>query len=139
MTAKSFPSIMLRSVSPQPGGRSMARKRNQYCPHESAGCTILRMSPERSELSTTTMPSTASTTGVYSFYLAGQWLTSPQVADVVSPYDQRVIGRVSLAQAEHVERAIEAAVRAFALTRKLAAFERQSALSKISHELRGRA
>ncbi len=84
-------------------------------------------------------PGAASTTGIYSFYLAGQWLTSPQVADVVSPYDQRVIGRVSLAQAEHVERAIEAAVRAFAVTRKLAGYERQSALSKISHELRGRA
>ena len=81
----------------------------------------------------------ASTTGVYSFYLAGQWLTSPQVTDVISPYDQRVIGRVSLAQPEHVERAIDAAVRAFALTRKLAAFERQKALAKISAELTVRA
>src|SRR6266542_756182 len=95
------------------------------------------MSRERSELSSAV--SGASRTGVYSFYLAGQWLTSPQVGDVISPYDQRVVGRVSLAQAEHVERAIEAAVRAFAVTRKLAGYERQSALSKISHELRGRA
>ena len=95
------------------------------------------MSRERSELSTAV--SGASSTGVYSFYLAGQWLTSPQVVDVISPYDQRVVGRVSLAQPEHVEQAIQAAERAFALTGKLAAFERQKALAKISAELTVRA
>ncbi len=95
------------------------------------------MSRERSELSTAV--SGASSTGVYSFYLAGQWLTSPQVVDVISPYDQRVVGRVSLAQPEHVEQAIQAAEKAFALTGKLAAFERQKALAKISAELTVRA
>ena len=68
---------------------------------------------------------------MYSFYLAGQWLTTPQTVDVISPFDGRVIGRVSLAQPEHVERAIKAAVAAFAVTRKLPAFERQKALAKI--------
>ena len=82
---------------------------------------------------------TTSTTGVYSFYLAGQWLTSPQIAEVTSPFDGRVVGRVSLAQPEHVERAIQAAVTAFAVTRKLPAFERQKALAKIAAELTGRA
>lgn len=84
-------------------------------------------------------PSPASGTGVYSFYLAGQWLTSPQVVDVISPFDQRVVGRVSLATPEHVEQAIEAADKAFAVTRKLAAYERQSALAKIARELTERA
>jgi acyl-CoA reductase-like NAD-dependent aldehyde dehydrogenase len=61
------------------------------------------------------------------------------VADVVSPFDQRAVGRVSLAQPEHVERAIDAAVRAFAVTRKLPAYERQQALAMISAELTVRA
>ena len=78
---------------------------------------------------------TSSTTGVYSFYLAGQWLTTPQTVDVISPFDGRVIGRVSLAQPEHLERAIKAAEAAFAVTRKLPAFERQKALAKIASEL----
>jgi acyl-CoA reductase-like NAD-dependent aldehyde dehydrogenase len=78
---------------------------------------------------------TAASTGVYSFYLAGQWLTSSQIADVTSPFDQRVVGRVSLAGPEHVEEAIQAADKAFAVTRKLAAYERQKALAMIAAEL----
>ena len=77
-------------------------------------------------------PGSASATGVYSFYLAGQWLTSPQVVDVTSPFDQRVVGRVSLATPEHLEQAIDAAYEAFAVTRKLAAYKRQKALAKIA-------
>ncbi len=87
----------------------------------------------------TVEPHSASSTGIYSFYLAGQWLTSSQVVDVTSPFDQRVVGRVSLAGPEHVEAAIAAADKAFAVTRKLAAYERQKALAKIAGELTGRA
>ncbi len=96
------------------------------------------MSRDQSDVSTIE-PRSASRTGVYSFYLAGQWLTSAQVMDVTSPYDQRVVGRVSLAGPEHLEEAIAAADRAFAVTRKLAAHERQKALSKIAGELTVRA
>lgn len=84
-------------------------------------------------------PASVSSAGVYSFYLAGQWLTSPQMIDVISPYDQRVIGRVSLAEPEHLEAAIQAAVQAFSMTRKLAGYERQAALAKIAAELTVRA
>ncbi len=84
-------------------------------------------------------PTAASTMGAYSFYLAGQWLTSAEVMEVRSPFDQRVIGRVSLALPEHVEQAIEAAAKAFTVTRKLAAYERQKALATISAELTQRA
>jgi acyl-CoA reductase-like NAD-dependent aldehyde dehydrogenase len=83
----------------------------------------------------TEAPVTTSSTGVYSFYLAGQWLTSPQVVDVTSPYDQRVVGRVSMALPEHVRQAMDAAERAFVITRKLGGYERQSALAKIASEL----
>jgi len=42
---------------------------------------------------------------------------------------------VPLAWPEHVEQAIAAAVKSFAVTRKLAAYERQSALAMIASEL----
>jgi acyl-CoA reductase-like NAD-dependent aldehyde dehydrogenase len=95
------------------------------------------MARKESDMSTLETIS-ASTTGVYSFCLAGQWLTSSQIAEVTSPFDQRVVGRVSMALPEHVERAIDAAEKAFAVTRKLAAYERQGALAKIAAELKGR-
>ncbi len=95
---------------------------------------------DKSQLSPAERAATStSTTGVYSFYLAGQWLTTPQTVDVISPYDGRVIGRVSMAQPEHLERAIQASAEAFAETRKLPAFERQKALAKVASELTGRA
>jgi len=103
-----------------------------------AGVTLLPMSRNENEIGIVEQD-TASTTGVYSFYLAGQWLTSSQVAEVTSPFDQRLVGRVSLATPEHVEQAIDAAHRAFAVTRKLAAYERQKALASIAAELTGRA
>ncbi len=96
------------------------------------------MSRDKSNTSAVEVVST-STRGVYSFYLAGQWLTSDQIVDVNSPFDQRVIGRISLAQSEHLEQAVSAAHRAFAITRKLAAFERQCALNNIAVELTARA
>jgi acyl-CoA reductase-like NAD-dependent aldehyde dehydrogenase len=96
------------------------------------------MSRNESELGTGET-ATTSTMGVYSFYLAGEWLTSPQIAEVTSPFDQRVVGRVSMAQPEHLERAIEAVAKAFAVTRKLPAYERQKSLAVITAELRGRA
>jgi glyceraldehyde-3-phosphate dehydrogenase (NADP+) len=96
------------------------------------------MSRNETETSTAA-PVASSHTGVYSFYLAGQWLTSPQVVDVISPFDQRVVGRVSLATPGHVAQAMDAAHRAFAVTRKLGAYERQNALAKISAELTERA
>jgi len=81
----------------------------------------------------------ASNAGVYSFFLAGEWTSSTQTCKIRSPFNQQLVGSVSLAQPEHVERAIQAAVASFAETRKLAAFERKSALAKVSSELAARA
>jgi len=101
------------------------------------GVTLPSMSPNKPDMST--LESTlAPTRGIYSYYLAGHWLTSAQVVEVTSPYDQRVVGRVSMATPEHIEQAIEAADKAFAITRKLAAYERQGALAKIAAELTDR-
>jgi glyceraldehyde-3-phosphate dehydrogenase (NADP+) len=94
------------------------------------------MSRNQSDMST--LEPASSARGVYSFYLAGQWLTSTQIADVNSPYDQRVVGRVSMASPEHLEQAIDAAHKAFMVTRKLAAYERQGALARIATELADR-
>src|ERR1039458_4958954 len=117
-----------------------ARNRVWRARATAGGRTILCMglSRNKSEMGLAE-PATTSTTGVYSFYLAGQWLTSPQIAEVTSPFDQRVVGRVSMALPEHLEQAIEAAVKTFAVTRKLAAFERQKALAKIAAEMTVRA
>jgi glyceraldehyde-3-phosphate dehydrogenase (NADP+) len=93
------------------------------------------MSRNDSNISAVDTITTSSTGGVYSFYLAGQWLTSSHVVEVTSPFDQRVVGRVSMATPEHVEQAIDAAHKAFAVTRKLAAYERQAALAKMGTEL----
>jgi len=95
------------------------------------------MNRDSSETSTIDSRAAAST-GVYAFYLAGQWRTSTQIVDVTSPFDQRVVGRVSLAQPQDLEEAIQAADKAFAVTRKLPAYARQKALAMIAAELNGR-
>ena len=62
------------------------------------------------------------------FFIDGQWSTSASVVDIHSPYDQKVVGSVAMAGEADVERAIAASVRAFDVTRKLAAYERQRVL-----------
>src|SRR5207253_6683798 len=66
------------------------------------------------------------------FFIDGQWSTSASVVDIHSPYDQKVVGSVAMAGEADVERAIAASVRAFDVTRKLAAYERQRVLKTVS-------
>ncbi len=101
------------------------------------GVPLHAMNRNRTDVGTVDSRSTAGT-GVYSFYLAGQWRSSSQIVDVISPFDQRVVGRVSLAQPADLEEAIQAADKAFAVTRKLPSYERQKALAAIAAELRAR-
>jgi acyl-CoA reductase-like NAD-dependent aldehyde dehydrogenase len=77
---------------------------------------------------TTTNPVTKS----YGFFLDGRWLAEGQPVDVLAPHDASVIGTTYLATPAHVEAAIQAAVRAFETTRKLAAHERQHILRAIA-------
>ena len=75
------------------------------------------------------MPEVATTRG---FLLDGQWINNGSVAEVRSPYDQSVVGEVSMAGPRELERAIAAAVRVFEATRRLPAFERQRILLEIA-------
>jgi acyl-CoA reductase-like NAD-dependent aldehyde dehydrogenase len=78
------------------------------------------------------VPAPARTVG---FFLDGRWISAGRPVEVRSPYDQSVVGTTFLAEKGHVEQAIAAAVRAFAVTRKLAAFEKQRVLGEISRQL----
>jgi acyl-CoA reductase-like NAD-dependent aldehyde dehydrogenase len=68
----------------------------------------------------------------YPFLLNGQWISEGQPSEVYSPFDQSVVGQIFHGDRSQVELAIQAAIRAFAITRKLASYEREQILSKIS-------
>lgn len=72
------------------------------------------------------------------YLLDGQWLADGPPVEIRSPYDQSVVGTVARAGREQVEQAIVAAVRAFEVTRKLSAFERQRILRGVSEQIRAR-
>jgi glyceraldehyde-3-phosphate dehydrogenase (NADP+) len=72
-------------------------------------------------------------------YLAGRWVTSPDVLEVSNPArpGERA-GSTYLATAEQYEEAVQAAVRAFATTRTLPAYERGRALRHIAEGITAR-
>jgi len=72
------------------------------------------------------------------FLLDGEWVTEGSPSAVRSPSDQTVIATITQAQRKHVEAAIGAAVRAFASTRKLGAYERQRVLHAVAQGLTDR-
>ena len=76
------------------------------------------------------MPDATAT--AHGFLLDGQWISNGHVAEVRSPYDQSIVGEVSMAGPQELERAIAAAARAFETTRRMAAFERQRILLEIA-------
>src|SRR6266567_2231922 len=66
------------------------------------------------------------------FYLSGKWLEEGTPVEIRAPYDGTPLAAVFQGTAEHAERAIESAVRAFGSTRRLPAFERQRVLRSIA-------
>jgi acyl-CoA reductase-like NAD-dependent aldehyde dehydrogenase len=66
------------------------------------------------------------------FLLDGQWINNGTVSEIRSPYDQRVVGAVGMATRAHAEQAVTAAVRAFEVTRRLPAYERQRILRDVA-------
>ena len=75
---------------------------------------------------------TAIPTRSFGFYLNGDWVTHGREAVVTSPYDRSVVAVVSEADRDHVEVAIDSAVRAFAVTRKMPSYQRAAILRKIT-------
>jgi acyl-CoA reductase-like NAD-dependent aldehyde dehydrogenase len=72
---------------------------------------------------------------VHGFLLNGRWMDNGTSMAVRSPFSGEVVANVALASRQHADEAIGAAVHAFAVTRKMAAFERQRILERISAAL----
>ena len=76
--------------------------------------------------------STASPAKTFGFLLDGKWLTEGAPMDVLAPFDGSVAGHTFRATPAHLETAIRAAVRAFEVTRKMPAYERQRVLRSVA-------
>ena len=72
-------------------------------------------------------------------YLAGSWVDSPDVLEIANPARPgELAGSTYLATEAQYEQAVEAAVRAFEVTRKLPAYERGRILREISAGIKAR-
>ena len=78
------------------------------------------------------MSHTATPTRSFGFFLNGNWHTHGREVVVTSPYDRSVLAVVSEAERDDVETAIESAVQAFVVTRKMTSHQRASALRKVA-------
>jgi acyl-CoA reductase-like NAD-dependent aldehyde dehydrogenase len=73
-------------------------------------------------------------------FLAGRWVDSPDVLEVTNPaHPDQPAGATYNATAEQYEEAVQQAVRAFEVTRKLPAYERGAMLRNISEGSRSAA
>lgn len=77
------------------------------------------------------MSQTTSTIRSFGFFLNGNWNTHGREAVVTSPYDHSVLAVISEAGRDDVEVAIESAVQAFAVTRKMTSQQRADVLHKM--------
>jgi acyl-CoA reductase-like NAD-dependent aldehyde dehydrogenase len=73
----------------------------------------------------------------YRFLVAGKWRTGT-LYTVRCPYDGEPVGTVHRASAEDLEQAIQGAVRAFAVTRKMTAYERANILRAVADTIKAR-
>jgi acyl-CoA reductase-like NAD-dependent aldehyde dehydrogenase len=74
----------------------------------------------------------------YGAYVAGAWRETGVDAVIRSPWDGAEVATISLCRPEDIEDAVAGAVRAFAETRKLAAYERATICREISAALAAR-
>src|SRR5271167_2231481 len=81
---------------------------------------------------------TAIPTRSFGFYLNGNWMTHGRDVVVTSPYDRSVVAVIYEADRDDVEVAIESAVRAFAVTRKMPSYQRATILRKITDGITAR-
>ncbi len=75
--------------------------------------------------------STAIEANAYPSLLDGQLVRDGEPMEIRAPWDQRVVGVVFRGTRAHAESAIAAAERAFQVTRKLPAYERQAVLRRV--------
>src|SRR5271157_2229193 len=81
---------------------------------------------------------TAIPTRSFGFFLNGNWMTHGRDVVVTAPYDRSVVAVVYEADRDDVEVAIESAVRAFAVTRKMPSYQRAAILRKITDGITAR-
>jgi len=81
---------------------------------------------------------TAVPVATHGFFLDGKWLEDGDTAEICSPYDGALVGRVIQARRQHAAAAVAAAVKAFGTTRRLPAFERQRVLRYIGNGIQER-
>ncbi len=81
---------------------------------------------------------TAIPTRSLGFFLNGNWVTHGRDVVVTSPYDRSVVAVVYEATRDDVEVAIESAVHAFTITRKMPSYQRAAILRKITDGLSAR-
>ena len=74
----------------------------------------------------------------FGFYLNGNWNTHGREVVITSPYDHSVVAVVYEATRDDVETAIQSAVQAFSITRKMTSYQRSSVLRKIADGIRQR-
>lgn len=74
----------------------------------------------------------------YGFLLNGRWIDDGPATPVRSPYSGEAVAQVVQASRQHADEAIAGAVAAFAVTRKLAGYERQRILRKVSEQIGAR-
>ena len=82
---------------------------------------------------------TVTATQPHPIYLAGRWVESGEVLEVTNPaHPGELAGSTFNASDAQYEEAVQAAVRAFEVTRRLPAYERGRALREISSGIKGR-
>src|SRR5271157_3935099 len=74
----------------------------------------------------------------YGFYLNGNWLTHGREHVITSPFDHSVVAVVYEATRDDVETAIQSAMQAFLVTRKMTSYQRASILRKTADGIRQR-
>ena len=81
---------------------------------------------------------TSAPTRSFGFYLNGDWLTHGREVVITSPFDHSIVAVVNEATSDDVETAIQSAVEAFAITRKMTSYQRTTILRKIAEGIRHR-
>src|SRR5215469_3325811 len=71
----------------------------------------------------------------HGFFVDGRWQQDGDIVEIRAPYDNSLIARITQGRKEQAEAAIAAAVKAFATTRRLPAFERQRVLRRVSAQM----
>lgn len=66
----------------------------------------------------------------YASWIGNEWVPSKRLMEVLNPYDGSVVGRVGIASAEDLDRAVQAAATAFESFRELPAYQRAEVLAR---------